>query len=227
MGRIPIHGSEEELLSNISKVCSNSPSNDNFSVHSDVSPFLSVQQKRVAVVDNQSEDIQSSLSSLTISNPVFEGTSVCLITSLLDKVPNIAGMCRTAEIFAIDRFVVSDLSLIDTKDFQTVCMTSDKWVKMEQCQTDELVTFVKNLQRDMYTIIAIEQSSTSIPLHKFTFPEKFALILGNERWGVWPELLARADVCLEIPQFGRIRSLNVHVAGSLVLWEARRQRMLI
>lgn len=27
------------------------------------------------------------------------------------------------------------------------------------------------------------------------------------------------DLCVEIPQFGIIRSLNVHVSGSILLWE--------
>lgn len=27
------------------------------------------------------------------------------------------------------------------------------------------------------------------------------------------------DVCIEIPQLGIIRSLNVHVSGSILLWE--------
>ncbi len=33
------------------------------------------------------------------------------------------------------------------------------------------------------------------------------------------------DVCVEIPQFGIIRSLNVHVSASLLLWEYTRQRL--
>ena len=27
------------------------------------------------------------------------------------------------------------------------------------------------------------------------------------------------DLCIEIPQYGVIRSLNVHVSGSILLWE--------
>lgn len=27
------------------------------------------------------------------------------------------------------------------------------------------------------------------------------------------------DLCIEIPQYGIIRSLNVHVSGSILLWE--------
>jgi hypothetical protein len=33
------------------------------------------------------------------------------------------------------------------------------------------------------------------------------------------------DVCVEIPQQGIIRSLNVHVSGAIMLWEYTRQHM--
>lgn len=38
-----------------------------------------------------------------------------------------------------------------------------------------------------------------------------------------PQLLG---ACIEIPQLGKIRSLNVHVSGALVLYEHARQRLL-
>ena len=33
------------------------------------------------------------------------------------------------------------------------------------------------------------------------------------------------DQCIEIPQFGVIRSLNVHVSGALCLWEYTKQQI--
>ena len=32
--------------------------------------------------------------------------------------------------------------------------------------------------------------------------------------------------CVEIPQFGIVRSLNVHVSGSILLWEYTRQGLV-
>ena len=34
------------------------------------------------------------------------------------------------------------------------------------------------------------------------------------------------DACVEIPQAGVVRSLNVHVSGSLLLWEYARQQRI-
>ena len=33
------------------------------------------------------------------------------------------------------------------------------------------------------------------------------------------------DVCVEIPQLGVVRSLNVHVSGALAIWHFARQWM--
>jgi hypothetical protein len=33
------------------------------------------------------------------------------------------------------------------------------------------------------------------------------------------------DVCVEIPQFGVIRSLNVHVSAALAVWEITKQNV--
>lgn len=38
-------------------------------------------------------------------------------------------------------------------------------------------------------------------------------------------LLQAVDYCVEIPQFGVVRSLNVHVSGSVLVWEYARQQM--
>jgi TrmH family RNA methyltransferase len=51
-----------------------------------------------------------------------------------------------------------------------------------------------------------------------------ALMIGNEGAGLSQELLALADARLTIPIPGRVESLNAAVAGSLLLYEASRQR---
>jgi TrmH family RNA methyltransferase len=51
-----------------------------------------------------------------------------------------------------------------------------------------------------------------------------ALMIGNEGAGLGAELLALADARVRIPMPGRVESLNAAVAGSLLLYEASRQR---
>jgi tRNA G18 (ribose-2'-O)-methylase SpoU len=102
--------------------------------------------------------------------------------------------------------------------------------------------------------VGLEQADRSVSLERVVFPEKVVLVLGREREGVpvevshcvltrvppwrlcsrWrvcgvsvvPQLIQELDICVEIPQFGVIRSLNVHVSAALLVWEYTRQRLL-
>jgi TrmH family RNA methyltransferase len=51
-----------------------------------------------------------------------------------------------------------------------------------------------------------------------------ALLLGNETWGLSAAYRALADAHVRIPMRGAASSLNVAVAGAIVLYEAQRQR---
>ena len=54
-----------------------------------------------------------------------------------------------------------------------------------------------------------------------------ALLIGNEGAGLPPEWLALANERVTIPTPGPVESLNAAVAGSLLLYEAARQRALV
>ena len=74
--------------------------------------------------------------------------------------------------------------------------------------------------------MGLEQTSSSVSIEKFRFPDQpILLLLGKEKEGIPIEFLAGVDQCLEIPQMGIIRSLNVHVSGAIAIWEHTRQCM--
>ncbi len=54
-----------------------------------------------------------------------------------------------------------------------------------------------------------------------------ALVIGNEGRGLSPELLVRADTRITIPCPGPVESLNAAIAGSILLYEASRQRKVV
>jgi len=49
----------------------------------------------------------------------------------------------------------------------------------------------------------------------------------NEKEGIPVDLIQLLDGCVEIPQQGIIRSLNVHVSGALLIWEYTRQQLMM
>lgn len=73
--------------------------------------------------------------------------------------------------------------------------------------------------------MGLEQTSSSIPLSNLSFPVRTVLLLGKEREGIPVTFLQVVDVCVEIPQLGVIRSLNVHVTGAVAIWEYTKQMM--
>lgn len=90
---------------------------------------------------------------------------------------------------------------------------------MEECPANELPGYLRRLKEAGYAIVGLEQTVTSKTLGKVEFPEKMALVLGKEKEGIPAKIIQMLDLCIEIPQFGIIRSLNVHVSGSILIWE--------
>lgn len=74
-----------------------------------------------------------------------------------------------------------------------------------------------------YALIGLEQTAGSEKLPSFAFPRRCCLVLGREKEGLPTELLAIMDACVEIPQLGVVRSLNVHVSAALAMYEFTRQ----
>lgn len=66
------------------------------------------------------------------------------------------------------------------------------------------------------TIMAIEQHSSSLPYFQAEYKLPLALILGNETFGISPEVLKLADKIVEIPMFGVNKSLNVIVSAAII-----------
>ena len=150
---------------------------------------------------------------------------IIIVASLVEKTPNLAGLCRTCEILGATSLVLPSLEIAETVDFKNISMTSDRWLELEACKPTDLADYLVKKRIEGFRLVAVEQTSASFSLEKFDFPRNVALILGGESRGIPAHVLQIVDDCVEIPQFGLTRSLNVHVSGSIVLWELRRQRI--
>jgi hypothetical protein len=53
--------------------------------------------------------------------------------SLVDKVPNLGGLARTSEIFAADRLVIPDKSVMKTDNFTSISVSASDWIEIEEC----------------------------------------------------------------------------------------------
>jgi 23S rRNA (guanosine2251-2'-O)-methyltransferase len=73
-------------------------------------------------------------------------------------------------------------------------------------------------------VYALETAEQATHLEAFLFPkQELALLFGNERYGLEPELLQHCAGTIEIPCQGVKNSLNVAVSAGMVGFELRRQ----
>jgi tRNA G18 (ribose-2'-O)-methylase SpoU len=75
-----------------------------------------------------------------------------------------------------------------------------------------------NLRASGFTLAALEQAPSALPLPSYQPPEKLALLVGREVEGVEPEILAKMDSILEIPMRGHKESFNVASAAAMALY---------
>lgn len=87
-------------------------------------------------------------------------------------------------------------------------------------ETDILNT-IDDIKQMGYTVAVVEQTEGSLLLPGYHAPEKLALIVGREVEGVEPEVVAAADLALEIPMYGQKESFNVVQAAAMALYHCR------
>ncbi|PFH37486.1 hypothetical protein BESB_039440 [Besnoitia besnoiti] len=149
-----------------------------------------------------------------------------VVASLVNKVPNLAGLARTCEVFDAKKLIIHNLDILNDPQFNTIGVSAHRWLPIEQVSADEVATYLMELKAQGYTVVGVEQTGSSEMLEAFTFDRKTALVLGAEKEGLPAALLVLMDACIEIPQLGLIRSLNVHVTGAMVIWEYTKQHAL-
>eukprot|EP01039_Chlorochromonas_danica_P005803 gene5803-6391_t len=88
---------------------------------------------------------------------------------------------------------------------------------------DSVLEALAVLKKDGYTIVAMETTSRSQVYSSVVYPQKVALVLGNELIGVDAKVMEEADLLAEIPTYGLKNSLNVASAAPIVLFEVLRQ----
>jgi len=147
--------------------------------------------------------------------------------SLVDKVPNLGGLARTAEIFAADRLIVPDISVTKMDNFKSLSVGAGEWIETEEVKEENLLSWLLAKKSKGYFVFGLEQTSSSVSLTEMKFPDQpTVLLLGKEKEGIPVEYLQAVDQCVEIPQLGIIRSLNVHVSGAIAIWEHTKQRKI-
>ncbi|GAA3747987.1 23S rRNA (guanosine(2251)-2'-O)-methyltransferase RlmB [Terriglobus aquaticus] len=90
-------------------------------------------------------------------------------------------------------------------------------------QVTNLVRSLEALKKENVWIVGLDERGTQ-DYTDFDFRGDFCLVLGREGAGLHDLSRKTCDFLLRIPMAGAVPSLNVSVAGAVVLYEAARQR---
>ncbi|KAI4369980.1 hypothetical protein MLD38_018368 [Melastoma candidum] len=188
--------------------------------------FSNLYQQTFGEMEKDDQLLDQSLQSriMTIGKIRASRQQIILVASLLDRIPNLAGLARTCEVFKASGLAIADTTVLQDKQFQLISVTAERWVPIIEVPVKSLVGFLQKKRREGFSILGLEQTANSVLLDKFAFPKKTVLVLGREKEGIPPEIIHILDACVEIPQLGIVRSLNVHVSGAVALWEYTRQQ---
>ena len=89
---------------------------------------------------------------------------------------------------------------------------------------DSAATAVVSLREEGYTACAVEVADRSRPYYEVAYSAKLCLVVGNEYHGVTRRTLSECDMAVYIPMYGKIKSLNVHVALAITAFHALHSR---
>ncbi len=149
---------------------------------------------------------------------------VVLVLDNVRSMHNVGSAFRTADAFALERLVLCGITGTPPhREIEKTALGATQSVAWSHVANT--LEAVRQLRREGYRILAVEQAKDSVALHRFETAEneKYALIFGNEVHGVAEKVMEEVDACLEIPQSGTKHSLNIAVSVGIVLWEFYRK----
>ena len=157
---------------------------------------------------------------------LFEGGEIPFILVLdgITDVRNLGAIARSAECAGVHALVLPARGSAQV-NADAVKTSSGALNSLPVCRTMNLAGTVKFL-RDSGLIIFGSSEKPGRLFIEADYSGPLALILGSEGTGISAEVLRLCNDLLYIPMFGRIASLNVSVAASLLVYEVIRQRKL-
>ncbi|KAK9372698.1 uncharacterized protein V1513DRAFT_404803 [Lipomyces chichibuensis] len=141
-----------------------------------------------------------------------------ILASLVDKAPNLGGICRLADVLGAELLCIPDMNMVRNREFQAVAVTADKWMPMKEVVEGDIPSYLHDCKRNGYSIWGVEQTDGSVLLtNELKFPKKMVLVLGKEKEGIPPQLLRELDCAVEIKQVGVVRSMNIQTATAVIV----------
>ena len=149
-----------------------------------------------------------------------EKTPIILVLEDIRSLHNIGSVFRTADAFLVEKIYLCGITATPpNKEIHKTALGATETVAWEHSKS--VLEVIENLKKEDVTVIAIEQVESAVFLQDFNVEndKKYALVFGNEVFGVSQEAVASCDSCIEIPQLGTKHSLNISVSAGIVVWD--------
>jgi tRNA G18 (ribose-2'-O)-methylase SpoU len=130
---------------------------------------------------------------------------------------NLSRIARAAGCTAVPRIICTGPAKLD----RNIARDGADTVQIETHRT--LAPVLDKLRADGFRLVGLEQTSNSRDIHTYEFTRRTALVIGNERTGLTPDILEKLDDTVEIPVWGLPYSYNVATATVMALYEYCRQ----
>ncbi|WP_430814984.1 TrmH family RNA methyltransferase [Carboxylicivirga sp. RSCT41] len=150
---------------------------------------------------------------------IKEGSDIIIVTDNFSTPENIGSIIRLAANVDASRVIVLGSEACRQSKVKKTAGAAMGHVKVEWQSADTLVI------PDSYRLVALETVDGASDLYENELPAKMAIVLGNEKYGISEEILARCDEAVYVPMPGAIKSMNVSHAAATCLFEWLRQNL--
>ncbi len=151
-----------------------------------------------------------------------ENPFVVVLDGITD-VRNFGAVARTCECAGVSAVVIPDRESVSV-NADAVKTSAGALNYLPVCRERNLVNAVKLLRDSGFKIVGTSDKS-QMPYTTADYTGPVAIVLGSEDKGISPEIMKLCDTQVLIPEFGHINSLNVSVAGGIMIYEVVRQRL--
>ena len=138
-------------------------------------------------------------------------------------VRNFGAVARTCECAGVSAIVIPDRESVSV-NADAVKTSAGALNYLPVCRERNLVNAVKFLRDSGFKIVGTSDKK-QLAYTKADYTGPVAIVLGAEDKGISPEIMKLCDTQVIIPEFGHINSLNVSVAGGIMIYEVVRQRL--
>jgi TrmH family RNA methyltransferase len=159
------------------------------------------------------------------SKPAHRHAPLLLVAAGLQDPGNLGTLIRSAEAFGASAVLTTPgtVSPWNQKALRASAGSVFR-IPVIACTPPELAALKMRGLRLFAAVADDPTHAKSISVTESDLAQACALMVGNEGAGLSADLLALADERISIPTPGPVESLNAAIAGSLLLYEASRQR---